>query len=103
MYSTHNEEKSAIAERLIRNLKNKIFKYMASISKNVYIDQLDDIVNEYNNTYHSTIKMKPVDIKPSSYIHSSKEINDKYSKFKIGDIIGISKYKNIFGKVYTLS
>ena len=76
---------------------------MASISKNVYIDQLDDIVNEYNNTYHSTIKMKPVGIKSSSYIHSSKEINDKYSIFKIGDIIGISKYKNIFGKVYTLS
>ena len=51
MYSTHNEEKSVIAERYIRTLKAKIYKYMTSISKNVYIDKLDDIVNEYNNTY----------------------------------------------------
>ena len=75
MYSTHNEGKSVIAERFIRTLKNKIYKYMTSISKNVYIDKLDDIVNKYNNTYHSTIKMKPVDVKSSTYIDSSKEIN----------------------------
>ena len=56
-------------------MKNKIHKYMTSISKNVYLDKSDDIVNKYNNTYHSTIKMKPVDIKPSTYIDSSKEIN----------------------------
>ena len=56
-------------------MKNKIYKYMTSISKNVYLDKSDDIVNKYNNTYHSTIKMKPVDIKPSTYIDSSKEIN----------------------------
>ena len=73
---------------------------MTSISKNVYIDKLDDIVNKYNNTYHSTIKMKPVDIKPSTYIHSSKEINDKDPKLKISDIVRISKYKNIFAKGY---
>ena len=58
MYSTNNEGKSVIAERFIRTLKNKIYKYMTSISKNVYIDKLDDIVNKYNNTYHSTIKIK---------------------------------------------
>ena len=63
MYSTHNEGKSVVGERFIRTLKNKIYKYMNSISKNVYIDKLDDIVNKYNNTCHSTIKMKPVDVK----------------------------------------
>ena len=62
MYSTHNEEKSVVAEIFIRTLKNKIYKYMTSISKNLYIDKLDDIVNEYNNTYHRTIKMKPIDV-----------------------------------------
>ena len=63
MYLMHNEGKSVIAERLIRTLKNKIYKYMTSISKNVYIDKLEDIVNKYNNTYHRTSKMKPVDVK----------------------------------------
>ena len=60
MYSIHNEGKSVVAERFIRTLKTKIYKYMTSISKNVYIDKLDDIVNEYNNTYHITIKMKAI-------------------------------------------
>ena len=69
MYSTHNEGKSVIAERFIRTLKNKIYKYMTSISKNVYIDKLDDIVNKYNNTYHSTSKIKPVNVKSSTYIN----------------------------------
>ena len=68
MYSTYNEGKSVVAERFIRTLKNKIYKYMISISKNVYIDKLDNIVNKYNNTYHSTSKMKPVDIKLNTYI-----------------------------------
>ena len=75
MYSTHNEGKSVIAKRFIRTLKNKIYKYMNSISKNVYIDKLDYIVNQYNNAYHSKIKMKPVDVKSNIYIDSSKEIN----------------------------
>ena len=66
---------------------------MTSISKNVYIDKLDDIADTYNNTYHSTIKMKPVDVKSRPYIDSSKEIDDIYTKFKIGDIVRISKYK----------
>ena len=74
---------------------------MTSISKNVYTDKLDDIVNKYNNTNHTTIKMKPVDVKSNTYINSSKEINDKDPKFKIGDIVRISKYKNIFAKGYT--
>ena len=62
MYSIHNEGKSVIAERFIKTLKNKIDKYMTSISKNAYIDKLDDIVNKYNNTYPRTIKMKPLDV-----------------------------------------
>ena len=74
---------------------------MASISKNVYIDKLDDIVNEYNNTYHRAIKMKPVDVKDNTYIDFKKEVNDKDPKFKVGDHVRISKYKNIFAKGYT--
>ena len=74
---------------------------MPSISKNVYIDKLDDIVGEYNNTYHTTIKMKPVDVKENTYIDSKKEINDKDPKSKVGDHVRISKCKNIFAKGYT--
>ena len=88
MYSTHNEGKSLAAKRFIRTLKNKIYKYITSISKNVYIDKLDDIANKYNNTYHSTCT------------DSSKEIYNKDPKFKIGDIVRISKYKTIFAKGY---
>ena len=100
MYSVHSEEKSVAAERFIRTLKTKIYKYMTSISKNVYIDKLDDIVNEYNNTYHRTIKMKPVDVKDNTYIDFKKEVNDKDPKFKAGDHLKISKYKNTFAKGY---
>ena len=89
MYSTHKEGKFVIAERFVRTLKNKIYQYMTSISKNVYIDKLDNIVNKYNNTYHSTIKMKPVDEKSSTYIDFSKYNNEKDPKFKIGDIVRI--------------
>ena len=69
IYSTHNEGKSAVAERFIRALKNKIYKYMTPISKNVYNDKLHGIVNKCNNTHRSTIKMKPVDVKPITYIN----------------------------------
>ena len=100
MYSTHSEGKSFIAGRFIRTLKNKIYKYMTSISKKFYIDKLDDIVNKQNNTYHNTIKIEPVDVKSSTYIDSSKEINDKDPKFEVGDIVRISKYQNIFAKGY---
>ena len=91
MYSMHKEGKSVVAERFIRTLKNKNYNYITSISKNVYIDKLNDIVNKYNNTYHRIIKMKPVDVKPSTYIDSSKEINYQDPKFKIGDIARVSK------------
>ena len=97
----HNEEKSVVAERFIRKLKNKIYKHTTSVSKNVYIDKLNDIVNEYNNTYHRTIKMKPVDVKDNIYINFKKEVNHKDPKFKVGDNVRISKYKNIFAKGYT--
>ena len=83
IHSVHNEEKPIIAERFIRTLKNKIYKYITSISKNVYIDELDNIVKKYNNTYHRKIKMKPVDVMSNTHIESSKEINDKDRKFKI--------------------
>ena len=89
MYSTHNERKSVVPERFIRTIKNKIYKYMTSISKNVYIDKLDDIVDEYNNTYRTTIKMKPIDVKDNTYINTSKEINNKDLKFKVGDHVRI--------------
>ena len=101
MYSTHNEGKSVVAERFIRTLKTKIYKYMTSLSKNVYIEELNDIVNEHNNTYHRKIKMKVVDVKDNAYINSSKEVNDQDPKFQVGDHVRISKYKNIFAKGYT--
>ena len=92
MYSIHNEGKS-IVERFIRTLKTKIYKYMTSISKNVYIDKLNDIVNEYNNTYHRTTKMKPVNIKDNAYIYSMELScsNDKDPKFKVADNVRISR------------
>ena len=98
MYSTQNEGKSVVAERFIRTLKSRIYKYMTSISKNVYIDKLDDIVDEYNNTYHTTIKMKPIDVEDNTYLNVDKEINNKDPKFKVGDYVRISKYKIIFAK-----
>ena len=101
MYSIHNEGKSVVAERFIKTVKNKIYKYMTSVSRNVCINKLDDIVNEYNNTYHRTIKMKPVDFEDNTYIDFEKEVNDKDPKLKVGDHVRISKYKNIFAKGYT--
>ena len=95
MYLTHNERISVVAERFIRTLKSKIYKNMTSISKNVYIDKLDD-----NNPYHTTTKMKPIDVKDNTYINTSKEINNKDPKFKVGDRVRISKYRNIFAKGY---
>ena len=101
MYSTNNEGKSVVAERFIRTLKCKIYKYMTSISKNVYINKLDNIVDEYNNTYNTTIKMKPIDVKDNTYINTDKETNDKDPKFKVGDRVRISKYKKIFATGYS--
>ena len=95
MYSIHNEGNPVVAERLIRTLKTKIYKHMTYIEKfwkilkNVYIDKLDDIVDEYNNTYHRTIKMEPVDVKDNTYINFEKETNDKDPIFKVGDYVRI--------------
>ena len=101
MYSTHNIDNSVVAERFIRTINNRIYKDMTSILKNVHIDKLDDIVDEYNNTYHRAIKMKPIDVKDNTYINIDKEVNDNDPKFKVGDHVRISKYKNIFAKCYT--
>ena len=101
MYSTYNEGKSVVAERFIKTLKNKIYKHMTTISKNVYFDVLDDIVKKYNNTYHSSIKMKPINVKDNNFTEYVEESNKKSPKFKIGDHVRISKYKNIFAKRYT--
>ena len=90
MYSIHNEGKSVVAERFVRTLKIKIYKCMCSISKNVCNDKLDDIVNEYSNTYRR-IKMKPVDLNDNTYTDFSKKANDKDPKFKVGDHLRISK------------
>ena len=101
MCSTYNEGKSVVAERFIRTLKNKIFKHMTAVSKNVYFDVLDDIVNKYNNTVHRTIKMKPIDVTSDSYAEYNEDSNKKDPKFKVGDHVRVSKYKNIFAKGYT--
>ena len=98
--STHNEGKSVIAERVIRTLKNKIYKHMTAVSKNVFIDKLNDKVNESNNAYHRTIEMKPINVKDNTYVNFDKEVNDEDPKFKVGDHVRISKYKNIFAKGY---
>ena len=100
MYSTYKEGKSVIAERFIRTLKNKLYKHMAT-GKNVYYDLLDDIVNEYNNTKHNTIKMKPKDVGNNNKRIYIDEHNEKRSRFKVGDRVRISKLKNIFAKGYT--
>ena len=98
MYSTHNEGKSVVAGRFIRTTKNKIYKHMNSISKNVYIDKLNNIVNEYNNTKHRTTKMKPIDAKDNTYIDFGKEVNDNDPKFKIGDQVEYRNIKTFFVK-----
>ena len=94
MYWAYNEGKSAIAERFIRTLKNKIFKHMTAVSKNVYFDVLDDIVNKYNNTVHRTIKMKPIDVTSDSYAEYNEDSNVTKPKFKVGDHVKIKKYKS---------
>ena len=100
IYSAHNERKSVLLKDPLGPYKIKFILYITSISKNVFIDKLDDRVNKYKYTYHSTIKMKSIDIKQNTYIQSSKEINDKSAKFKIGDNVKISKF-NVFAKGYT--
>ena len=101
MQSTCNEGKSAIVERFIRTLKNKIFKHMIAVSKNFYFDVLDDSVNKYNNTIHRTIKIKSIDVTSDSQAEYSEHSNKKDSKFNVGDGVRISKKKkkkNSFAK-----
>ena len=101
MYSTFNEGKSVVAERFIRTVKNEIFKHMTAISENIYFDALDDCVNKYNDTVHGTIKMKPIDVTSDSFAEYNEDSNKKNPKFKVGDHVRISKYKNISAKGYT--
>ena len=96
MYSTYNEGKSVVAERFIRTLINRIFKHITALSKNVYFDVLDDIVNKYNNTVHRSIDMKPIEV--TSHTEYNEDSYKKDSKFKVGDHVRISKYKKIFAK-----
>ena len=84
MYSTYHEGKSVVAERFIRTYY-KIFKHMTAVSKNVYFDVLNDIVDKYNNAYHKTIKTKPIGVKSNSYVEYSVDSNEKYPKFQVGD------------------
>ena len=100
MYSTYNEGKSVVVERFIRTLKNKLYKHMMATGKNIYYDVLDNIVNEYNNTKHNTIKMKPIDVGDNKRVYID-EHNERDSRFKVGDRVRISKFKNIFAKGYT--
>ena len=101
MYLTYSEGKSVAAERFIRTLKNKIFKHMIAVSKNVYFDVLGDIIDKYNNTVYRSIKMKPVDVTSDSYAKYNEHSNITKPKFKVVDRVRISKYKNIFAKGYT--
>ena len=100
MYSTYNERKSVVAERFIRTLKNKMFKHMTVISKNIYFDVLDDIVDKYNNTVHKTVKMKPIEVTDDYDVEYNEIANKKNPKFKVGDNVRISKHENIFAKGY---
>ena len=100
MYSTYNEGISVVAERFIRTLKNKLYKHMTATGKNVYYDVLDYVVSKYNNTKHSTIKMKPKGVKNDNKRVYFDEHNEKRSRFKVGDKVRISKFKNIFAKGY---
>ena len=101
MYSTHNEGKSVAAERFIKTLKNKVYKHMTSISKNIYYDVLDDIFNECHNIYHRTIRIKPIDIANDSFAEYNEQSSEKDPKFKIGDHVRIEKHKNVFTKGFT--
>ena len=98
-YSRYNEGKSVVPERFIRTLRNMIFKHMTVISKNVYFDVLDVIVNKYNNTVHRTIKTKFIEVMGDSYAECNEDFNKKDPKFKVGDNVRSSKYKNIFAKI----
>ena len=96
MYSIYNIGRSAVAERFIRTLKNKLFKHMAAVSKSVYFDALDDIANKYNNAVHRSIKMKPIKVTSDYYAEYNEDFNEKDDKFKVGHHVKISKKKKHF-------
>ena len=99
MHSTYNEGKSVVAERFIRTLKNKIFKHMTAISKNVYFDVLDDIVNKYNNTVHRSIKMKPIDVISDSYAEYNQDSKKKKNtNLKLVIMLGFQNTKTFLLK-----
>ena len=98
MYSTYNEGKPVVAERFIRTLKSKVFKHMTAVSKNVYFDVLDNIVDKYNNTVHRSIKIKPIDVTSDFYAEYNEDSNEKDPKFNVGNCVRIPKYKNTFAK-----
>ena len=101
MYSKNNEGKSVVAERFIKTLKNKIYKHITIIGKNVYFNVFDDIIKDYNNTIHNSIKMKPKYVKDNTFIDNIEEQNKEYPEFKVGDYVRISKWKIVFSKGYT--
>ena len=96
MYSIYNIGRSAVAERFIRTLKNKLFKHMAAVSKSVYFDALDDIANKYNNAVHRSIKMKPIKVTSDYYAEYNEDFNEKDAKFKVGHHVKTSKKKKHF-------
>ena len=100
MYSTCNKGKSVVVKIFIKTLKNKIFKHMTTISINVYFDVLEDIVDNYNNTFRRIIRMKPIDVKSDSYAECNVDSNEKDPKFKVADHVRILTYRNIFAKGY---
>ena len=99
MYATYNEGKSVVGKRFIRTIKNNIFKHMTAISKNIYYDVLDDIVNKDNNTVHRTIKMKPIDVTSDSSAEHKEDSNKKDPKIKVGDHVRISNTKKFLVKI----
>ena len=101
MYSTYNEGKSVVAERFIRTLKNKLYKHMTAIGKNVYWNVLDDVVEKYNDTINRSIGMKPKDVRNDKKAVYVAESNEKSARFSVGNRVRISKFKNIFTKEYT--
>ena len=101
MYSTYNEGKSVVTERFIRTLKNKLYKHMTAIGKNVYWNVLDDVVDKYNDTVNRSIGTKPKDVKNNKKVVYVEESNEKSARFSVGDCVRILKFKNVFAKGYT--
>ena len=100
-HSPYNEKNSIFAEWFIRTLKNKIYQHITVVSGDPYFDFLDDIVNKYSSTVHTTVKIKPIDVTSNSYAEYNVHFNEKDPKFKVGDRVRKSKYKNSFANGYT--